>query len=90
MQLNNPNRLIQDMCRTQEGISKLNRDVEAVFIDYNLTETEKEALRSGDTFTFVNKAKVHPILAMHYLLATRPEAAENMSIKEYSGITGED
>lgn len=67
-------------------MAKLNNDREAVFAEYGLTEVEKEALLSGDTLIMVNKGKVHPILAMHYLLASNPQAAESMSIKEYPGL----
>ncbi len=90
MQLNNPNRLIQALCRSPEGIARLTEDCEAVFNEYELTDTEKEAMRSSDTLTLVSKGDVHPMLAMHYLIATNPKAAESMTIREYPGIKEEE
>lgn len=79
MQLNNPNRMIQALCRSPEGAARLRADREAVFSEYNLTEAEKIVLRSDDTLKMVSAAKVHPILVMHYLLATNPQAADSMN-----------
>lgn len=84
--LNNPNRMIQSLCRSPEGIARLNADRESVFDEYSLNETEKAALRSADTMSMVSQGKVHPILVMHYLIATSPQAAASMSIREYPGI----
>ena len=84
--LNNPNRLIQALCRDPEGVARLNNEREAVFSEYGLSDIEKEALLSLDTLSMVSKAEVHPILAMHYLIATKPQAAESMSIKEYPAL----
>lgn len=84
--LNNPNRMIQALCRSPAGIARLNADRESVFDEYSLNETEKAALRSADTLSMVSQGKVHPILVMHYLIATNPQAAASMSIREYPGI----
>lgn len=81
--------MIQALCRSPEGIAKLNSECDAVFSEYNLTQAEKKALLSGNTLCMVQDAKVHPILAMHYLIASNPDAADSMSIKEYPGLTEE-
>ena len=83
MRLNNPNRLIQTMCRTPESIARLNANPEAVFDEFKLSEKEKAILRLLDPLVMVKDAEIHPTLAMHYLLACQPDVAQSMNISEY-------
>jgi hypothetical protein len=75
--------MIQDMCATPATMARLGRETERVFDEYGLSEAERAALRTGDALTMVTQCNVHPILAFHYLFATRPEVTAMMSLSGY-------
>ena len=78
--------MIQDMCRTPDGIARLQAEPEVVFAEYQLGDTEKAALRSGDPMTIVAEANAHPLLVMHYLFVIQPRMVEQMSIRGYPDL----
>ena len=82
----NANMMIQDLCRTPEGMARLQSEPDKVFEEYELRDSEKAALRSGDPMTVVAEANVHPILAMHYLFVFQPQVVEQMSIRGYPDL----
>ena len=86
---NKVNELIQDMCRVPEGIARLRAQPEQVFDEYGLDENQKDALRTGDPMLIVERAGVHPILAMHYLFVAQPQVMEMMSLVKYPELIGE-
>ncbi len=79
----NVNTMIQDMCRAPEGVARLQCEPEKVFDEYELSDTEKAALHSGNPVMIVAEANVHPLLAMHYLFVIQPQVVEQMSIRGY-------
>jgi hypothetical protein len=84
------NEMIQDLCATPEGTARLRANPDAVFAEYGLSAVQQSALHSGDTLKMVAEARVHPILAFHYLFAVRPEVMESMSLAGYPELLGSD
>ncbi len=82
------NRFIQRTCRTPQGISRLNEDLEAAFAEFGLAEEERKALRDGGPEA-MGRIGVHPILQMHWRMARAPELTQRMSILQYTGLVDE-
>lgn len=86
MQLNNVNRLIQEVCHSPEGVARLQAKPEEVYQEYGLKAQEIAVLNSMDGVEMTTKIGVHPILVMHFLIADNPEMAVSMSISEYPDL----
>jgi hypothetical protein len=84
-----PNRMIQSVCRSVEGIKRLNDDMESVFEEFGMTETQKEAFRECRPFRMVESG-AHPLLTMHFMFATNPQMSAMMSILEYPELFEDD
>jgi len=82
------NEMIQDLCATPDGMARLRANLDAVFAEYGLSAEQQAALHSCDTLKMVAEARVHPILAFHYLFAVRPEVMQNMSLAGYPDLLG--
>ena len=74
------NQMIQELCRSTDGIKKLTSDLEAAFAEFDLSEDEKSALRDQAPFQ-MTKAGIHPLLCMHYLFALNRRMSAMMSIQ---------
>lgn len=76
------NRLVQDLFR-QPGLLDRFRDERAkVYEEYGLNEAQRAGLDEG-TPSALASAGVHPILQMHYLLASNPEVARLITVNAY-------
>ena len=83
------NNMIQALCRSIEGVKRLNEDMEAVFDEFGMTDDQKEAFRECRPFQMVESG-AHPLLTMHFMFATNPQMSAIMSIKEYPELFEDD
>ncbi len=86
MQLNNVNRLIQEVCHSPEGVARLQATPDEVYQEYGLKAEEVVVLNSMDGVEMTTKIGVHPILVMHFLMAANPEMADSMNISAYPDL----
>jgi hypothetical protein len=63
-------------------LARLHSDREGLFGEAGLSEAERAALRDGSP-PALERAGVHPILRMHYLMATHPELADIVSVRDF-------
>ena len=76
------NRLVQELFR-QPGLLQRFRDGrQAVYDEYGLDAVQRAGLDEG-TPPALTAAGVHPILQMHYLLASQPEVARLITVNAY-------
>jgi len=76
------NRLVQDLFR-QPGLLDRFRDQRAtVYEEYGLNAEERAGLDEGSP-PALTAAGVHPILQMHFLLASNPEVAKLITVQAY-------
>lgn len=85
-------KMIQDTCRFEDGIARLRDNPEAVFDEYGLTEEERRAFRSDPPFSMplMGKIGLHPLLRLHYGLATSDKIVSDMSIRRYPDLLESD
>jgi hypothetical protein len=76
------NGLIGRLFSEQGLLQRFHADREALFKEAGLSEQECAALREGSPVA-LERVGVHPILRMHYLMATHPELAENIGIRDF-------
>lgn len=75
-------RMIEKMIHDPQLLERVIQDREAVFEQFDIPETEKQALREGSTEA-LSRGGVHPILQMFYQLTLNPAMLEHMSLKDY-------
>lgn len=75
-------RLIQSLGRDLAVQQRFGADPGAVFAEFGLNDAEVAALKDGSVPALA-KIGVHPILRMHWLMMSNPEAAAHMSVTEY-------
>lgn len=76
------NRLIQALGRDSAVQQRFGADAGTVFAEFGLTAEEIAALKEA-TIPALARIGVHPMLRMHWLLMSNPEAAAHMSVTEY-------
>ena len=76
------NALIGRLFREHGLLERLHGDRERLFEEEGLSEVECAALRDGSPAA-LERIGVHPILRMHYLMATNPGLADSVSIREF-------
>jgi 2'-aminobiphenyl-2,3-diol 1,2-dioxygenase small subunit len=76
------NRLVQDLFRQPGLLDRFRGERAAVYEEYGLNAAERAALDEG-TPPALAAAGVHPILQMHYLLATNPDVAKLITVNAY-------
>lgn len=81
-------RLIQSLFKVPGLLERLGTDAPSVFDEYGLTEGERQALAGGDPAA-LGALGVHPILQMHYMLASNPAMAEQITIRAYADQIGQ-
>ena len=81
-------RLVQDMCRTEDGIARLRDEPEQVFDEYGLTPSERKAFRKSPPLSMplLAQAGLHPLLRLHVGLATSDKILSDMSIRRYPDL----
>jgi 2'-aminobiphenyl-2,3-diol 1,2-dioxygenase, small subunit len=82
------NRLVQELFR-QPGLLERFRDRRAqVYEEYGLDEQQRAGLDAGSPEGLAS-AGVHPILQMHYLLASNPDIAKLITVQAYQDAAKE-
>lgn len=76
------NRMVQDLFRQPGMLERFRDQRAAVYAEYGLDEAERRALDEGSPEALA-AAGVHPILQMHYLLASNPEVAKLITVRAY-------
>jgi hypothetical protein len=75
-------RFIQALGRDPAVQQRFGADAGAVFAEFGLSNDEIAALKDG-SIAALAKIGVNPILRMHWLMMSNPEAASHMSVTEY-------
>lgn len=82
------NRLVQELFR-RPGLLERFRDARTeVYDEYGLDDSQRAALDDGSP-PVLAAAGVHPILQMHYLLASNPDVARLITVDSYRQTVGE-
>jgi hypothetical protein len=76
------NRLIGRLFSEPGLLARLQSDREGLFSETGLSETERAALRDGSP-PALERVGVNPILRMHYLMATKPELAASVTVRDF-------
>lgn len=66
-------RLAQQLYVNPELAHRYKTDREALFAEYGIPEDEREGLREG-TPQALARIRLHPILCIHFLMGTNPDA----------------
>jgi 2'-aminobiphenyl-2,3-diol 1,2-dioxygenase small subunit len=74
--------LIQSLFSTPRLLERLQLEREAVFEEFELSTEEKNALRDGGA-SAMGEVGIHPILQMHYMLASNPGMAAHLDISDF-------
>ncbi len=77
------NRLVQDLFRQPGLLERFRGERAQVYDEYGLDAAARAALDEG-TPPALAAAGVHPILQMHYLLASNPDVAKLISVQAYA------
>ena len=76
------NRLVQELFRQPGLLDRFRGQRAAVYEEYGLNAEERAGLDEG-TPPALTAAGVHPILQMHFLLASNPEVAKLITVQAY-------
>jgi hypothetical protein len=76
------NALLARLFQEPELLQRLRADPQAVFQEAGLSQEECAALTEG-SFGALDRISVHPVLRMHYQMASKPEIAEHVTIREF-------
>jgi len=81
------NRLVQELFRRPGLLERFRDERQQVYDEYGLDAAERSALDEG-TPPALAAAGVHPILQMHYLLASNPDVAKLITVNAYRDAGG--
>lgn len=76
------NRMVQDLFRQPGMLERFRERRAEVYEEYGLDAAERAALDEGSPQALA-AAGVHPILQMHYLLASNPDVARLITVQAY-------
>lgn len=76
------NRLLQELFRVPGLLDRFRSQRSAVYDDYGLDAAARAGLDEGSPAALA-AIGAHPILQMHYLLASQPEVAALISVDAY-------
>ena len=71
-------RLAQQLYVDPKLAQRFNADREALFEEYGIPEVERQGLREG-TPEALARIRLHPILCIHFLMGTNPDAPRRFS-----------
>jgi len=83
------NRLVQELFRQPGLLERLRERRAEVYDAYGLDPAERAALDAG-TPPALASVGLHPILQMHYLLASNPDVAKLITVEAYRDNMGGD
>ena len=75
-------KFVEQVGRNPPLIEQLRVSPDEIAALYGLDQAQVAALLDGSP-PALNGIGVHPVLQMHFLLATRPEMASHVSVREY-------
>lgn len=76
------NVLLARLFQEPDLLRRLQQDPDAVFREAGLSEDERVALLEG-SFGALERIGVHPLLRMHYQMASRPDIAWHVTIRDF-------
>ncbi|AWW74412.1 hypothetical protein CD351_08235 [Erythrobacter sp. KY5] len=76
------NQMIRQLTGDPQLRDRFMADAAAVFAEFGLSDQEIAALEDGSIEALEGVA-VHPLLRMHWSMASQPEVAATMSVEEY-------
>jgi 2'-aminobiphenyl-2,3-diol 1,2-dioxygenase small subunit len=83
------NRLVQELFRQPDLVKRFRERRAEVYEAYGLNAAERAALDAG-TPPALASVGLHPILQMHYLLASNPDVAKLITVEAYRDTMGGD
>lgn len=76
------NALLARLFQEPELLARMRSDPDAVFVEAGLSAEQCTALREG-SFAALDRIGVHPVLRMHFQMATKPEIAGHVTIRDF-------
>lgn len=76
------NALLASLFQNPDLLARMRRDPMAVFREAGLTAAQCGALLDG-SFGALDRIGVHPVLRMHYQMASKPEVGEHVTIRDF-------
>lgn len=76
------NALLARLFQEPELLARMRREPLVVFREAGLNAEQCAALSEG-SFAALERIGVHPTLRMHYQMASKPEIAEHVTIREF-------
>jgi hypothetical protein len=74
--------LLARLFQEPELLARLQRDPQGLFKEAGFSPEECAALADG-SFGALDRIEVHPVLRMHYQMATKPEIAQHVTIRDF-------
>jgi hypothetical protein len=76
------NALLARLFQEPELLMRVQREPQKVFAEAGLTADECKGLAEG-SFGALDRIGVHPVLRMHYQMATQPQIANHVTIRDF-------
>jgi len=76
------NTLLARIFQEPELLARIQTEPQKVFAEAGLSEAERQGLADG-SFAALDRIGVHPVLRMHYQMATNPEVGKHVTIRQY-------
>jgi len=76
------NTLLARIFQEPELLARIQTEPQMVFAEAGLSEAECQGLADG-SFAALDRIGVHPVLRMHYQMATNPEIGKHVTIRQY-------
>jgi len=76
------NTLLARIFQEPELLARIQSEPQKVFAEAGLSEEECRGLEDG-SFAALDRIGVHPVLRMHYQMATNPEIGKHVTIREF-------
>jgi hypothetical protein len=76
------NTLLARLFQEPELLARVQREPQKVFAEAGLSAAECQGLADG-SFGALDRIGVHPVLRMHYQMATQPQIANHVTIRDF-------
>jgi len=76
------NTLLARIFQEPELLARIQSEPQKVFAEAGLSDEECQGLADG-SFAALDRIGVHPVLRMHYQMATNPEIGQHVTIREF-------
>jgi 2'-aminobiphenyl-2,3-diol 1,2-dioxygenase small subunit len=81
------NRLVQELFANPDNLAQFKADRNALYDKYGLSAAQRAALEDGSPEALAG-ADMHPILQMHWAMASNPIVASWVSIRSFLPLGG--